>query len=163
MINSYGFIRDVSNIYRTRSSIISAPLGLPLGCRSITLTQQKLESGSNDSGCVRRMKMITELFFLNEMCVDAKLELNSFFLTHQNLFSLNLIFFLTQLNFFSHTTKIFLTQLIFFLTTLKIFFSHNLNFFSKHSIFFLHNLRFFLCKYVHFRDISVFRKYFVFC
>ena len=61
------------------SSIISAPLGLSLGPYSIPLTQQKLESGSDDSGCVQRT------------CADAKLDFNfldnlNFFLTHNEFF-----------------------------------------------------------------------------
>ena len=51
-----------------RSSIIfrlfSALSWLSFGLHSITLTQQKLESGSDDSGCVCRT------------CVDAKLDFN---------------------------------------------------------------------------------------
>ena len=57
-------------------ALFSAPLGRSLGPYSITLTQQKLESGSDDSGCVRRIKMIPKVFFLNKICVDAKLDFN---------------------------------------------------------------------------------------
>ena len=32
-------------------------LGLPLGLHSIGFTKEKLESGSDDSGCVRRIKV----------------------------------------------------------------------------------------------------------
>ena len=55
----------------SRSSIISAPLGLPLGCQSITLTQQKLESRSDDSGCEHRIKVyfIPEIFLY---CVETR-------------------------------------------------------------------------------------------
>ena len=47
----------------------------------MNFTQRNLESGSDDSGCVRRIKVcsIPDIFF-KQICVDAKLELN-FFLT----------------------------------------------------------------------------------
>ena len=47
------------------------PFGLPLGCRSITLIQQKLESGSDDSRCVLRIKVcsIPQIFVY---CVETK-------------------------------------------------------------------------------------------
>ena len=81
-----------SSRFRTRSSLIFRGFfwlyfGFHLGPYSIDLTQQKLEFGSDDSGCVRRT------------CVDAKLDFN----------------FLDNLNFFSHTLNFFLSQLNFFL------------------------------------------------
>ena len=106
-----------------------APLGRSLGPYSIPLTQQKLESGSDNSGCVRRT------------CVDAKHDVNvqdnlRFSHRQQNLFSYTAkvfsnstkIFSLTT-KIFSLTTKIFLSQLKFFLTQLKNFLSQQ-NFFS---------------------------------
>ena len=51
-----------------RSDII---FGLPFGCRSVSLTQQKLESPYDDSECVRRIKvcLIPEIFL---HCVETK-------------------------------------------------------------------------------------------
>ena len=43
-----------------RSSII---FRLSFGLHSIIFKQQKLESGSDDSGCVLRIKMVPEIFF----------------------------------------------------------------------------------------------------
>ena len=47
----------------------------------MNLLHRKLESGSNDSGCVPRIKLcsIPEIF-LNKICVGTKLELNFVFL-----------------------------------------------------------------------------------
>ena len=66
-----------SCIYIRKSSTVGAFLGLSLGLHSIILTQQKLESGWNDSGCVHKIKMIPEIV-LNEICVNAELEFNLF-------------------------------------------------------------------------------------
>ena len=58
-----------------RSSIILGLLwvflGLSLGLHSIILTQQRLESGSDDSGCVCRIKVCSmpEIFLY---CVKTK-------------------------------------------------------------------------------------------
>ena len=48
----------------SRSGMIRAPLGRSLGPYSITLTQQKLECGANDSECVCEIKVcsIPEIF-----------------------------------------------------------------------------------------------------
>ena len=53
------------------STIFRRHFGAHLGLHSITLTQQKLESGSDDSGCVCRIKLcsIPEIFLY---CVETK-------------------------------------------------------------------------------------------
>ena len=55
---------------------------------SLSLTQQNLDSGYDDLGCVRRIKhcSIPEIFF-NKICVDAKLELNFLFSDNYDSFS----------------------------------------------------------------------------
>ena len=96
---------------------ILMPSGLLFRLHSITFTQQKFESRSNDLGCMCRT------------CVDAKIDFN---------FLENLSFSLTQLKFFSHTTNFFSHTTKFFSHTTKNFFSHTtkssshtqLNFFS---------------------------------
>ena len=87
---------------------------------SVSLTQQKVESGLDDSGCVCKIKVCsTPEIFLNKVCADAKLELN--------FFKQNFSFFLTQLKIFltQCSTKIFFdsqhsTQINFSCTTLSI-------------------------------------------
>ena len=51
--------------------MIRAFLGLSLGLHSMSFTQQKFESGSDDSRCVRRIKVcsIPEIFWY---CVETK-------------------------------------------------------------------------------------------
>ena len=53
---------NISSSSSMRSSNVFANLGRSLGPYSIILTQQKLESGSDDSGCMRRIKMVPEIF-----------------------------------------------------------------------------------------------------
>ena len=52
-------------------SSFGLPSRLSLGLHSKSLTQQKLESGSDDSGCARRIKVcsIPEIFLY---CVETK-------------------------------------------------------------------------------------------
>ena len=77
MLGSHDFTISVryngnqaSSIYVCTSSIVRAFLELPLGLHSISLMQQKLEPGSDDSGCVCRIKVcsIPEIFFKQNMC-----------------------------------------------------------------------------------------------
>ena len=52
-------------------AIFGLTFGLSLGCRSISLTQQKSKSGSDDLGCVHRIKLcsVPEIFLY---CVETK-------------------------------------------------------------------------------------------
>ena len=137
-----------SSSSQVRSSIIRAFLGLLLELR---VMQQKLESGSDDSGCVHRTCVDTKLDFnfLDNLSFSPSLNetfshSTKFFLTQQNPFSHSSNFFLSHnLNFFLTQLKVFLTQLKIFLTTLK-FFSHTTKFFSHTQlIVFLSQLKFF--------------------
>ena len=66
-------------------------LGLSLGLHYVTLTQQKLESGSDDSGCVCKIKVcsIPEIFlyclYIDKRVLLTKGTFSKFFWTNMRL------------------------------------------------------------------------------